>query len=175
MNLEIIKDRFKNYRPSKIKEGGICASVLVPLIEKEKGTHIILIKRTENVKVHKGEVSFPGGVFKELDRTPLKTALRECYEEIGVKEEDVEIIGMMDDEKTTTGYIIRPFVGIIPYPYEFSLDPMEVAYLIYLPLLYLKDIEPDEISSFFFEGERIWGATGRILIKFAKIAGYRRC
>jgi hypothetical protein len=88
----------------------------------------------------------------------------------------------MDDMYTMTGFVITPYVGIIPYPYEFRTNPAEVAYLIYLPLDFLMKAAPvmeeaahdgriDRVPSFHYEGDRVWGATCRILLKLKGILG----
>ena len=158
----------------------MCASVLIPIFENSTGPHVVLTKRTTTVKYHKGEISFPGGMYEEGDGDTLKTALRECDEEIGVKGGDIEIVGRLDDMSTFTGFIITPYVGLIPYPYAFKLNPGEVAYLIFLPLPYLLKAEPQaetvesrggmvKTPAIYYEGERIWGATCRILMHLKKI------
>jgi 8-oxo-dGTP pyrophosphatase MutT (NUDIX family) len=73
------------------------------------------------VNVHKGEVSFPGGMCEATDNDTMTTALRECEEEVGVNRKDVEIIGRIDDMRTITGFLITPYVGLIPYPYPFKI------------------------------------------------------
>jgi len=110
------------------------AAVLVPLFNKEGNCHIVFTKRSDNVRYHKGEISFPGGVFEEKDGELQRTALREAFEEIGLKENDVQIIGTLDDIITVTQFIVTPFVGIFPYPYLFKLSPIEIAELIEVPL-----------------------------------------
>ncbi len=179
--LSLIRDRLQHYKGVEIPGAkGICAGVVIPIFEKDGEVHIVLTKRTDTVSVHRGEVSFPGGMCEEEDGNTMNTALRECCEEIGVKKKDVEIIGKMDDMYTMTGFIITPYVGIIPYPYEFTTNPREVAYLIYLPFQRLKETEPlmeeaeyegriNSVPSFYFNGDRIWGATCRILLKFKAI------
>jgi len=177
-----LKHRLSAFRPtlSSNPDKGVCASVLIPLVEANTGAHIVLTRRTDTVKYHKGEVSFPGGVYEEDDGDTLKTAMRECSEEIGVKPEDVEIVGRLDDMNTFTGFVIAPYVGIIPFPYAFRLNPGEVAYLIYLPLTFLLGSElrmetiefqgrATQAPAIYYEGERIWGATCRMLMQLRKI------
>ncbi len=99
------------------------AAVLVPLFYDGNEFHILLTRRSENVPHHKGQISFPGGQPHKKDSDLLQTALRESWEEIGLKPEDVQVIGELDDTPTlTSGFIITPFVGIIPYPYSFKLN-----------------------------------------------------
>jgi 8-oxo-dGTP pyrophosphatase MutT (NUDIX family) len=102
------------------------AAVLVPLYKKGEDCHLLFTKRTDRVKYHKGEISFPGGVFDEGDFELEKTALREAFEEVGLKEKDVQIIGVLDDIVTTTEFIVTPYVGIFPYPYPFQLSKVEI-------------------------------------------------
>jgi 8-oxo-dGTP pyrophosphatase MutT (NUDIX family) len=77
------------------------AAVLVPLFKKRENCHLLFTKRSDQVKHHKGEISFPGGVVDEEDLELERTALREAFEEIGLKEKDVQIIGVLDDIVTS--------------------------------------------------------------------------
>lgn len=152
----------------------------MPIFEKDGEVFIVLTKRTETVRAHKGEVSFPGGMYEDEDGSKLITALRECCEEIGLNKNDVKVIGKLDDMITLTGFVISPYVGIMPYPYTLRTNPQEVAYIIYLPLRFLMEVSPlmeeaeyegrvEQVPSFHYNGDRIWGATCRILLQFKKI------
>src|SRR5512136_2180308 len=110
------------------------AAVLVPLFQKDGDCHLLFTKRSEEVKYHKGEISFPGGVVDEEDRELINTALREAHEEIGLKESDVQIIGVLDDIVTITEFIVTPIVGLFSYPYPFKISEVEIAELIEVPL-----------------------------------------
>ncbi len=85
------------------------------------------------MKYHKGEISFPGGVFEREDPDLERTAFREAHEEIGLKENDVRIVGVLDDIVTMTEFIVSPFVGLFPYPYPFKPSPIEIAEMIEVP------------------------------------------
>jgi len=179
--LALIKERLTTYTPRIIESPThTWAGVLIPIFEKDGDICIVLTKRTDTVRIHKGEVSFPGGVYEEKDGTTLETALRECGEEIGVQRKDIEIIGRIDDLYTLTGYVITPYVGIIPFPYPFKTNPQEVAYLIHLPFTFLKNTQPlieeaeyrgrlEKVPSLHYNGDRIWGATCRILLTLQRI------
>ena len=158
------------------------SAVLLPLYENDGQYHIIFIKRTETVREHKGQISFPGGAYEEHDATLLDTALRECTEEIGLPAEAVEVLGELDDMRTlTTYYVISPFVAAIPWPYQFSVDPIEVKEIIEAPISTLLDKdclrqETDPLNDgriigyFYYCNNRIiWGATARILSQFLDI------
>jgi 8-oxo-dGTP pyrophosphatase MutT (NUDIX family) len=154
------------------------AAVLVPLFEKEEECHILFTKRTEQVKYHKGEISFPGGVFDEGDLELERTALREADEEVGLKENDVHLMGVLDDIVTITEFIVTPFVGHFPYPYPFKISPIEIAEMIEVPLSSLlgKDCfsereiirmgQKEMVYAFQYKDHIIWGATARILKQF---------
>ena len=154
------------------------AAVLVPLYKKGENCHLLFTKRTDKVKYHKGEISFPGGVFDEEDSELEKTALREAFEEVGLKEKDVQIIGVLDDIITLTEFIITPFVGLFPYPYTFKVSEIEIAELIEVPLSFFlrEDIyhervifrmnREEMVDVFQYENHIIWGATARILKQF---------
>jgi 8-oxo-dGTP pyrophosphatase MutT (NUDIX family) len=154
------------------------AAVLVPLFKKGKDCHLLFTKRSDQVKYHKGEISFPGGVVDEEDLELISTALREAHEEIGLKKSDVQIIGILDDIVTITEFIVTPIVGLFPYPYPFKVSEVEIAELIEVPLSSLlhqecfseKEIirggQKEVIYAYQYEKHLIWGATARILKQF---------
>jgi 8-oxo-dGTP pyrophosphatase MutT (NUDIX family) len=158
------------------------SAVLIALYQKEGQYYILFIQRTERVKDHKGQISFPGGAYEEKDRTLVNTALREAAEEVGLKAGDIEILGELDDMLTIgSGYIISPFVATIPWPYQFEVDNWETEEVIEVPLSVLLDrdcirqgtdeIDGQEITTYFYHcGDKvIWGATARILNQFLDI------
>jgi 8-oxo-dGTP pyrophosphatase MutT (NUDIX family) len=154
------------------------AAVLVPLFQKDGECHLLFTKRSEEVKYHKGEISFPGGVVDEEDLELINTALREAHEEIGLKQSDVQIIGVLDDIVTITQFIVTPIVGLFSYPYPFNISEVEIAELIEVPLASLLRQDCFSEREIFRGGQReivfayqygehiIWGATARILKQF---------
>lgn len=160
------------------------AAVLLPLYQSGVGPHLILTKRTEEVPTHKGQIAFPGGGFEEGDGDLLATALRETQEEIGLEPGAVEIIGTLDDTVTVTSrHVVRPFVGFVPHPYSYRLDPFEIERLIHLPILPLlsgapfreeiweRDGQPVVVYFYEYDGDTIWGLTARILKQFMETVG----
>jgi 8-oxo-dGTP pyrophosphatase MutT (NUDIX family) len=149
------------------------AAVLVPIFRKDGQYYLLFIKRTDRVRVHKGQISFPGGAYEERDGSLLNAALRESAEEIGLAVDDIQILGELDDQESiTTNYVITPFLALIPHPYHFRLDGHEVQELLEVPISALlgKDNQHTEIlpdkrvaCSYHYGGEVIWGATARIL------------
>ena len=116
------------------------SAILVPLYQKDGEYHVLLTKRSEELEYHKGQICFPGGSHHHEDDSLKETALREAYEEVGIRPEDVEILGELDSTSTlTSNFLITPFVGIIPYPYEFTVSKYEVDELVEVPLSALAD------------------------------------
>ncbi len=163
------------------------AAVLVPLY-RDRGTwHVLFTQRTDYVDVHRGQVSFPGGRIEPSDRGPEQAALREASEEIGLRPEDVALLGMLDPLLTVTQFRVEPVVGIIPWPYPLRLNSREVAAAFGVPLEWLADpanlearrqevLEgPPMVVYFFrpFEGHVIWGATARITLHLLDLLGLR--
>jgi 8-oxo-dGTP pyrophosphatase MutT (NUDIX family) len=158
------------------------SAVLLLLFEKDGEDYVLFTKRSEKVAFHKDEISFPGGRADPGDPSLLQTALREGAEEIGLVPQDVTILGRMDDiVTTTTGFIVTPFVGRIPYPYPFQINEDEIAELILAPLQALArectveaSVKAQEegtvgVCRFRYGHHVIWGATARILKQFLEI------
>ncbi len=160
----------------------VSAAVLLPIYYKQGQYYILFTKRTETVKDHKGQISFPGGACEKCDSSMFDTALRECTEEIDLAAGAVELLGELDDFTTVdSGYVISPFVAVIQWPYQFKVDPKEVEKIIEVPISALldKDCWHQETatmdgkavteSSYHYRGNIIWGATARILKQFLGI------
>ncbi len=157
---------FKHFKPS---------AVLVPVFEKDGQDYLLFTKRNNEVRHHKGEICFPGGTYDPKDHFLLNTALRETEEEIGLKPEDVIILGELDDLITPTYFRINPFVARISYPYPFKIHEKEIESLLEIPLAHFMDEKNLELKNISIEGEEveipfyhwnnenIWGATGRIV------------
>ncbi len=157
------------------------AGVLLLLYPKDGEYCVLLNKRTDQVEHHKGEISFPGGSKDAEDATLLDTALRETHEEMGIRPEDVEVLGQVDDTPTSTNFLITTTVGTIPYPYDFNPSELEVAEVLEVPLPALMDDETrrDEVRivdgnlarvpSYVYQGHLIFGATARVLSRFLEL------
>jgi 8-oxo-dGTP pyrophosphatase MutT (NUDIX family) len=159
------------------------AAILVPIQEREDGEHLVLTQRTELLNSHKGQIAFPGGQIDPGDAGPLAAALRESEEEIGLAPADVRVLGQLDQVTAAANYLVTPFVGLIPHPYEFRLNELETAAVFSVPIAALLEpgcfkIEPrlyppdrrDPIYHFYYQGRDIWGATARIIIQLLQLA-----
>jgi len=177
--IEQIKEKLRAHEPRRIPpEGRPPAGVLLLLYDVDGRTHLLFTRRTDLVEHHKGQICFPGGAREEGDSDLLRTALRETSEEVGVRPEDVEPIGQLDDIVTFgSNFVISPYVGVlfVPPPYPFDHARHEVEEVLEVPLEHLLDSgnvvrevrrlgERDiEMQSYRFGDQVIWGATARIL------------
>jgi len=174
-----IRNYFQTFQCSKQEYTGfIPAAVLILLLEQDHELHIILTKRTENVQYHKGQISFPGGTKDILDTTSTDTALREAGEEIGLLPKDVEVMGLLDDFCTPSGFCITPIVGFLQFHSAFVLNKTEVAEIFSVPLSFFLNSSNErseqrdlsgkmKIVYFYRYGNyEIWGTTAEILRTF---------
>jgi 8-oxo-dGTP pyrophosphatase MutT (NUDIX family) len=153
------------------------AAVLILLIPDGDSFRILFSHRSPDLRVHSGQISFPGGGAEPGEQLEL-AALRETEEEIGVPPEAVELIGRLDDIITRTGFVVAPFVGILRRRVEFRLHEVEVTHVYEVPLSVLLDRSNPEIRflqyrdrtypSYFYKHPpiEIWGLTARILKGF---------
>jgi 8-oxo-dGTP pyrophosphatase MutT (NUDIX family) len=151
------------------------ASVLVPLVQREHGLTLLLTQRTDHLTDHAGQISFPGGRAEDYDADPVATALRESEEEIGLHRRHVDVLGVLPDYYTGTGYRVTPVVGLVLPPFELTADPSEVAEIFEVPLQFLMDGRhhqrlsvqlPGGPRTFYampYERFYIWGATAGML------------
>ena len=149
--------------------------MLVPLFLAADGEpHAVLTRRRADLRRHAGEISFPGGRRDPEDPDLQATALREAEEEIGLARTEVQILDELPPTSTfVTGYLIHPFVGLIPRGQRWRASPREVETVLELSLRVLRESRtrtPMERRGISFEtdayivGEHlIWGATARIL------------
>ena len=183
---EKIRSALKSRNPRIIdnRSGGLIhAAVLIPIFEATDGYRILFTERTHEVEHHKGQISFPGGAVEPDDRNFEETALRESFEEVGLLQDDVKVLGRLDDELTVaSNFIIHPFVGKIPYPYDFEINRCEVERIISVPLDFFFEGNSDrhlssiEFETFTYRGPAyryddvtIWGATAIIMSKFIRV------
>ncbi len=152
-----------------------CSAVLVPLLFKNGEWHVAVTQRTHMVEHHKGQISLPGGACEPGDADLADTALRETFEEIGVPPHAVQILGTLDDFPAVTGFVVTPFVGLIPHPFAYRPNQDEVEAVIEVPLSFLLDPDHLRVEQLEHQGHlhdvlfwdfgpyTIWGLTARIL------------
>lgn len=174
INREKLKPQDLN--PSQFKS----SAVLLLLIQKENGFHIPLTERHTYIGAHSAQISFPGGKFDASDKSLEQTALRECYEEIGLKD-NIEILGQLSPIYIPVSkFMVQPFVSVLNQT-EINYKPnaSEVKTIIELPVNDLTRpelvketfVEPTpgfkfKTPYFDVEGKIVWGATAMILNEF---------
>ena len=113
--------------------------MLVPLVERQAGLTVLLTRRTDHLRDHPGQISFPGGRVAATDASPLATALRETSEELGISSDLVEVAGYLPPHPVVTGFAVTPVVGFLPGSLELRPDPVEVAEVFEIPLAFILD------------------------------------
>jgi 8-oxo-dGTP pyrophosphatase MutT (NUDIX family) len=171
---EVLRGVLEPVAPDPDLPDGVPAAVVVPVIDLPRPS-LVLTRRTETVRTHKGEISFPGGVRHPEDVDLLATALRETEEELGIPGHAFEVLGRLPPTPTVvSGYVIQPFVGLLSERPTMRPSPIEIAEVLEMDLDRLADVEreviPDGRSSGWFayelDGHTVWGATGRIMHAF---------
>ena len=151
------------------------AAVLVPIVLHANGPTVLFTKRTEKLKNHAGQISFPGGRM-ELDETPEQAALRETNEEVGIATNLVTPVGRLAQYVTISRYRVTPVVGLLNPGFELVLQEDEVAEAFEVPLTFLLDRRnftdkvynlPERRTVTYalnWQGKIIWGATAGMLM-----------
>lgn len=150
------------------------AAVLAAVTERHDRPGFLLIHRPSNMRSHPGQVAFPGGKI-DPGETPVEAALREAYEEMGIHERDVTVIGTSDVYCTGTGYAITPVLAVVPPDIEINPSPTEVAAWFEAPVDFVFDHANHTHHSATYMGQerryieimwhqhRIWGVTAAII------------
>jgi 8-oxo-dGTP pyrophosphatase MutT (NUDIX family) len=151
------------------------AAVLIPVVDHADVATMLLTKRAETLRDHKGQVAFPGGRVDAGDGSPERAALREAHEEIGLDAGLVDILGRMPDYVSGSGYRISPVLAVVRPGFELTLNRSEVDAAFEVPLSFLMDpVNHTRGSRFWGEHEwfyydmpygdqRIWGVTAGII------------
>jgi 8-oxo-dGTP pyrophosphatase MutT (NUDIX family) len=170
--------------PQMLTEPPRPAAVLAPLLRVDNEWRLLFTRRNSGLPEHSGQVAFPGGRADPEDQSPEHTALREAFEEIGLKPEDVHVLGRTANYLTITNYLVTPVIGVIPWPYLLRPAAEEVSRVFTIPLRWLADPAnheerlrelPTPFGSatviYFqpFDGEVLWGASARITLNLLRI------
>lgn len=157
------------------------AAVLVPVQERADGDYVVLTKRADHLRTHRGQIAFPGGRVDPEDVDVTAAALRECHEEIGISADCVRVLGTLDQFPAGYGLVVTPVVGLIPADCEFRIDPRETTQVASVPVVALMNPENfvigDQLSPgghpnyhFYVNGWDVWGVTARIIVQLLEIA-----
>lgn len=174
----MVEHRFTDREPTH-------ASVLVPLVQRDREVTVLLTQRTDHLHDHPGQISFPGGRAEPEDVDAIATAMREAEEEIGLHARHVDVLGSLPTYTTGTGFIVTPVVALIEPPFTVDADPFEVAEVFEVPLAFLMSPANHRRHGIDVAGKRreflsmpwqaeaqasrqyfIWGATAAMLRNF---------
>jgi 8-oxo-dGTP pyrophosphatase MutT (NUDIX family) len=177
---EALKDLMAQRTPRVIEANGANdAAVLLLVDQRPDDYYLLLTVRSNHVRLHKGEIAFAGGRPESVDSGLQATALRETWEEMGIQEGDITILGQLDPVLTRTDFLVTPYVGLVPYPYTFTTNEREVGEVLEVPLDSL--LNPantrhetrvnragvlDRRHAYAFGSHLIYGATAWIMTQF---------
>lgn len=157
-------------------DGRCDAAVLAAFTSSKDEPQIVLTQRSLIMRSHAGEVAFPGGKVDEVDTTLVDTALRESNEEIGLRREDVELIGQIDSFQSRKGVSVQPYVGIISDDLLFQPESIELDSVFKAPVSLFYDERSVimhgfqmekmwiEVPGFKFGQYTIWGLTASMIV-----------
>ncbi|WP_154171921.1 CoA pyrophosphatase [Vibrio metoecus] len=156
------------------------ASVLIGLVERQQGLHVILTKRAAHLRHHPGQISFPGGKYEEGDRSLQHTAKREAREEIGILEEKIHIVGQLPELVTVSQFVVTPILAFVESDYQIQLDHNEVDEVFEVPISFLLDRKKlysgtfqlknhcHRVFAIPYKQHFIWGMTAQIIQSLQK-------
>ena len=167
--------------PAAVADEPRQAAVLAGVVSRADGDYLLFIRRSDNLGQHPGQMGFPGGGREPSDADLRATALREADEEVGLRPEEADLVGNLDDVRTISEYAVRPFVGYVP-DRRYVPDGREVAEVVALPVAGLVDRDNYEselrdhphygekrIHFFHVDGYTVWGATARMLVQLLEL------
>ncbi len=170
--------------PPSQNDGYFPAAVMILFLKENDNWNILYTQRTHSVRDHKGQVSFPGGAWEDQDLCLKETAFRETFEEIGIKKEEIYILGSLPQINTISNYSITPFVGLISPELHFQLEKAEVESVFSIPIDWLADETNREEREFedsnsnihrnviFYKeygGHILWGITAMLTMKILEL------
>jgi 8-oxo-dGTP pyrophosphatase MutT (NUDIX family) len=150
--------------------------------DEKGGLFVVLTVRTDNVTVHKGQISLPGGGIESEDISLAHTACREVCEELGVCCDDIDILGELTPIYIEpSNFHVYPFVAYLPYRPSFAMQEREVLHVFEVPVTHFIDpgntgVEHRMIGGIerripYFDvyGKKVWGATAIIISEFIAV------
>jgi 8-oxo-dGTP pyrophosphatase MutT (NUDIX family) len=168
--------------PSLVLKRAAVAIVLTEADGAQGGTALLLTVRAAGLRAHRGQWALPGGRCDEGE-TPIEAALRELHEELGLALGPDDVLGLLDDYPTRSGYLITPVVVWATAGRRLSPNPAEVASVHRIPL---RDIDQADAFDFIaipestrrvirfrYAGHLIHAPTAAMLYQFREVLAGR--
>jgi 8-oxo-dGTP pyrophosphatase MutT (NUDIX family) len=102
------------------------SAVLLALVQREGGLHVLLTQRASHLRNHSGQIAFAGGRIDAKDTHAAACALREAHEEIGLTAEHIEVLGTLAPYTTGSAFEITPVVALVRPEFHLHINPAEV-------------------------------------------------
>lgn len=173
-----VAQRMAAYSPARLAYDYPQAAVLLALQWQHNELTVLLTRRAAHLRIHPGEIAFPGGKQEPGDSSLLATGLREAQEEINLSSEHFTLLGELDQRATRSNICVSPFVGWLDYSGAWRLNDEEIDTVFNVPLAFLlkpanlnwdhvlyRD-EPRAIAWFQYGEFKIWGMTAMVLVNF---------
>ncbi len=167
--------------PAFTDQAPAAAAVLIPLVQRGDALSVLLTERSANLPSHPGQIAFPGGKVDPQDANPTAAALREAWEEVGLRPQHTQVLGSLPLYTTGSAFHVTPVVALVA-PQPLQPNPAEVAQVFEVPLSFILNPANHQRQRLFWRGQErqwfampyhqqereyfIWGATAGMLRNF---------
>jgi len=174
----LLSDRLSGYAPRQLALDYPEAGVLVPVTDNHRRPELIFTLRSNTLKTHRGQVSFPGGKRDPEDASLKATALRETHEEIGLPPEQIRLVAPLSQVMSRHGILVTPYVGVVTEDHPLTANPAEIESIFRVPIeFFLEDTRErtdalgflDQtfyVPCYRWERYQIWGLSAVVLVDF---------
>jgi|TARA_Y100000589_G_scaffold56501_1_gene46730 8-oxo-dGTP pyrophosphatase MutT (NUDIX family) len=175
---DFLSERLTGYAPRQLALDYPEAGVLVPVTDNAAHPEMVFTLRSSNLKMHRGQVAYPGGKRDPGDPSLVATALRETHEEIGLPPEQVDVVAPLSQVMSRYGILVTPYVGVIPPDYPLTPNPDEIESVFRVPIAFFLEDRRERTDALPFlnhtfyvpcyrwERYQIWGLSAVVLVDF---------
>lgn len=175
---DFLSERLTGYAPRRLALDYPEAGVLVPVTDNAAHPEMVFTLRSSNLKMHRGQVAYPGGKRDPGDPSLVATALRETHEEIGLPPEQVDVVAPLSQVMSRYGILVTPYVGVIPPDYPLTPNPDEIESVFRVPIAFFLEDRRERTDALPFlnhtfyvpcyrwERYQIWGLSAVVLVDF---------
>jgi len=175
---DFLSRRLTGYAPRQLALDFPEAGVLVPVTDNEANPEMLFTLRSAKLKMHRGQVAYPGGKREPGDTSLVMTALRETHEEIGLPPDKVDVVAPLSQVMSRYGILVTPYVGVIPPDYPLTPNPDEIESVFRVPISFFLEDRRERTDALPFlnhtfyvpcyrwERYQIWGLSAVVLVDF---------